>query len=132
MLSPVMLQRINSYEIVKPFINQMYSTVCHQQQAKTIALFNEEILVCSRCAGIYFGVLFGIISSFFIRIKNNLLKFVWISSIVVLSDVVAVNFGFYDYSKIIAIASGLFFGLTIILFLENEFKFFNLLNKNEK
>ena len=45
--------------IFYPFLKQIYSTVCHQTDYKSIEFNGINFLVCARCCGIYFGALLG-------------------------------------------------------------------------
>lgn len=122
-ISPVIFQNNKTFLAAKPFLNQVYSSVCHQEHAKTIKIYDEEIFVCSRCAGIYIGVLLAILVSLFILPKNGLLQILIFSSVLLLSDVILSSTGIYNYSKYFALSTGLFFGLTLFIFLLSELKF---------
>ena len=109
----------------------LYSTVCHQQSAKCISIGNEQILVCARCTGIYFGALITAFSVFYLnklKITEKLLLFVLL---ILCFDVLAVLIGIYNYSKIISFITGLLFGGTVYLYLMNELEnfFFTSINK---
>lgn len=70
-----------------------------------------ESLVCSRCAGIYAGVLLASFLLLFIKVKENSeIKLLLLSSIPLILDVVFYNLGLYNYSKTIAFSTGIFFG----------------------
>lgn len=122
-ISPVIFQNNKTFIAAKPFLNQVYSTVCHQEHAKTIKIYDEEIFVCSRCTGIYIGVFMAILISLFILPKNRLLHLLISSSVFLLSDVILSSIGIYSYSKYFALSTGLFFGLTLFMFLLSELKF---------
>jgi len=91
-----------------PFIDGMYSTVCHQQSAKLIEYNGYHTFVCARCTGIYFG---GFLSSFillFVSILNlKNAKLIIAGSIPMFIDVVLYSSGLYDYNKTIAFITGL-------------------------
>ena len=132
-ISPVIFHGEKAFYIVKPFLNQMYSTVCHQAHEKTIRIDGENLLVCSRCAGIYLGfLLIGLCSLLISKVSVISLPFLLVASAFMLFDVLFTSFNVYDYSKIVALITGLFFGSTIILFFLNELKKLNQLNYNEK
>lgn len=40
-------------------LSRVFSTVCHRLPERTLPLFGVEMLVCSRCAGVYAGVMLG-------------------------------------------------------------------------
>lgn len=68
-------------------------------------------MVCSRCAGIYAGVLLFSFYMIFVKIKTNKeIKFLILSAVPLILDVIFYNIGIYNYSKTAAFTSGLFFG----------------------
>jgi uncharacterized membrane protein len=101
--------------ILYPLLKQFYSSVCHQIGYKTIQLNGINFLVCARCSGIYFG---GLIASiiFLFSSKSRSLKinYLFIAAIPMLVDVILYSTGVYEYSKIIALSSGLLFGFVSI------------------
>jgi uncharacterized membrane protein len=101
--------------ILYPLIKEFYSAVCHQIGYKTIQLNGINFLVCARCSGIYFG---GLIASliFLFSSKSHSLKinYLFIAAIPMLIDVSLYSLGVYEYSKIIALSSGLLFGFVSI------------------
>jgi uncharacterized membrane protein len=107
-----------------PLIKEFYSSVCHQIGYKTIQINGINFLVCARCSGIYFG---GLIASviFLFSSKSHTLKinYLFIAAIPMLTDVLLYSLGVYEYSKIIALSSGLLFGFVsisiLLLIIEN-------------
>lgn len=132
MISPVIFQNEHSYLIAKPFLNQIYSTVCHQQAHKTINVGEDKILVCSRCAGIYFGVWIAAILSLFVLPKKHSFDFLILTFILLLFDVALAYIRIYNYSKLTAAITGLLFGSSVLLFLLNELHHNKFLVKHEK
>jgi len=49
------------------FIYLGFSRICHQIDARSFHLFGEKFAVCSRCTGIYFGFLLGLLILPFLR-----------------------------------------------------------------
>jgi uncharacterized membrane protein len=39
----------------------VFHTLCHQRPERTLVLFGEPMLVCSRCAGLYAGLFAGVL-----------------------------------------------------------------------
>jgi len=109
---PGILQQINNDSILAlPFLSKIYSGVCHQQEIKLLEVSGIQSLVCSRCAGIYSGVLLASFLLLFIKVNENSgIKFLLLSSIPLILDVVFYNLGLYNYSKTLAFSSGIFFG----------------------
>ncbi len=94
-----------------PFLQIIYSHVCHQDPAKVIYYGNAHTFVCARCLGIYTGIL---IVTFYFLFKKNIMKYprsvLLASFLPVILDVLFVKLGFYNYSKIIASISGFILG----------------------
>ena len=103
--------------IILPFLKKTYSLVCHQNLEKLIELNYGHTLVCSRCAGIYSGILLASIFSLFIKkeIKINL-KLLSISTMPLIIDVFLTLLNIYTYSKTLAFFTGLFFGSVLFLY----------------
>jgi len=78
------------------------------------------MLVCSRCAGIYFGALITALVLLFTHNINIHLKFFFLSLIVMIIDVLLVNFNFYDYNKTVSFITGSFFGVSSFLLIAEE------------
>lgn len=123
-ISPLIFHNDSTFIIIKPFVNQVYSTVCHQVHEKTISVDGENIFVCSRCAGIYFGLL---IISYFLLLFSVKLKHsfypVIISFIILLIDVSSAALGIYSYSKPVALLTGFLLGSTIFLFVLDQLNY---------
>lgn len=117
--------------LVNYFLKRTYSIVCHQESHKLITHAGAEMLVCSRCAGIYIGSLLAGLSAMFFTFPGIKIKVLIISLIPLASDVLFYVFGLYDYSKLIAFSTGVLLGITLYLFLMYEME--NLFsNKNWK
>jgi uncharacterized membrane protein len=113
-----------------PFAKSLFATVCHQQPEKLLTFNHTHSLVCSRCAGIYFG---GLLSSFvliFVRItniKNG--QIIILAAIPMVIDVILYSIGLYNYSKTIALITGILFGSVGIIYIYNGFQI--LLERND-
>jgi uncharacterized membrane protein len=85
--------------------------VCHQQEMKLLELFGFNSMVCSRCAGIYIGVLISSFLLLFVKVNENIdIKFLLLSAVPLTLDVIFYNLELYNYSKPIAFSTGLFLG----------------------
>ena len=94
-----------------PFLHQTYSLICHQEKVKLITSHGFESLVCSRCAGIYIGLLTGSLLSIFRKpLKNTSIKILLICTALMLLDITAYSTGIYHYSKLIAFITGFLLG----------------------
>ena len=114
-----------------PFLESIYSTVCHQKPKKLIEIGGAHTLVCARCTGIYLG---GFLSSFIflfiakVNLKNG--KLMIAASIPMIIDVLLYSSGLYEYSKTIALITGLLLGSVGIAYIYNGLQI--LVEKNEK
>ena len=132
-ISPLIFHDVKAFLIAKPFLNQVYSTVCHQANEKTMSVYGENLFVCSRCAGIYLGIFIIGLLSFTIKKKiKNSFYFFLVSSLILLSDVSFTTFGVYHYSKLVALLTGLLLGSTILLFVLDQFGYFKTQSNYEK
>jgi uncharacterized membrane protein len=78
------------------------------------------MLVCARCAGIYFGAfLVGIISLNY-KMPDIKTKVFIVSALPLLLDVILVFLRFYKYSKSLALSTGLIFGSVVYLIIISE------------
>jgi len=109
------------------FLSGVYSNVCHQENLKCIAIGNTSMLVCSRCAGIYFGAFTAGLLSLFLIVPSISKRVLILSAIPLAMDVLFMLIGVYTYSQGSAFASGLVFGGVVYLFLLNELE--NLFSK---
>ena len=131
-ISPVVFHNVKAFLIAKPFLNQVYATVCHQSPEKTISVVGENIFVCSRCAGIYLGLLLTSIISFFIILKEKKFNFLLLTFALLLLDVTFSTFKIYNYSKVIALLTGLFLGSALLLFVLEQLNYFKTQSNYEK
>ncbi len=100
-----------------PFLNLMYSDVCHQVPTKEIFSNGLHTLVCARCVGIYTGVLaVAFIALFFKELKEGPKLILLLSFLPVALDVAFANFGIYDYSKTIALITGFILGSIVFYY----------------
>jgi uncharacterized membrane protein len=109
--------------VFTPLVKKLFSTVCHQESYKCISVGGAQFLVCTRCLGIYTGVLvFSFLSLFFsIKLKRPFLL-ISISLLFMLSDIFLYNIGLYPYSFYIAGGTGLFSGSLLFIYILNEFE----------
>ncbi|MGB5289451.1 MAG: DUF2085 domain-containing protein, partial [Ignavibacteriaceae bacterium] len=106
--------------------SKLYSTVCHQDSIKCISIDNNSMLVCARCAGIYFGVLIAVIAGLFIIRPVVSKRLLLISILPLLIDVLLISLGIYSYSKLMALVTGIISGSVIYFFIIAEIEKFSL------
>jgi uncharacterized membrane protein len=103
--------------------DQIYSTVCHQNSAKSFYCNENILFVCARCLGIYTGAL--ILSTYILFHKKMIklkINYLIISGIPMLTDVVLVSIGFYQYSHLISFITGVLFGSTVFVYILSVFE----------
>lgn len=124
-LQPILLTGENFF--YKFLLKNLYSKVCHQKSFKCIETANASMLVCARCAGIYFGILLtGLLTLFNkIRFKSN--QILLSAALPLLADVSLTFAEIYDYSQFLALSTGLILGSGVYLFLICEIE--NLFSK---
>ncbi len=56
---------------VSTIIYTFFSVLCHQMPERSFHIFDHQFAVCSRCFGVYFGLVFGfLVYPFFRKIEN--------------------------------------------------------------
>lgn len=106
-----------------PFLQKSYSLVCHQEPQKLLGESVYHSLVCSRCAGIYLGFyLVSFVSLFFAFKKEPHLKILLIAAIPMIADVTLYSLGFYNYSKTLALLTGVLLGSVGFLYFYSALK----------
>ena len=108
-------------------LSRVYSKICHQESLKCISIGNASMMVCSRCAGIYFGAFTAGLLSLLLIVPSISRRVLILSAIPLGMDVLFVLTGVYTYSQGIAFATGLVLGGAVYLFLLNELE--NLFSK---
>jgi uncharacterized membrane protein len=119
-LSPILFSD-NPLYVFTPILKHIYSNVCHQQLYKSIIIGEQHILVCSRCSGIYIGILCASLFSVFkIMSSDKMIYLVIIAGGLVISDILCYNIGLYKYSVFSAFSTGLFLGWSVFNYILNE------------
>jgi len=124
----------NQDTFINYILKRIYSPVCHQDYNKSIIINSNAMLVCARCAGIYFGALIAGLSALLFQFTSIKIKTLLILIVPLIVDVTFTTVGIYPYSKTLAFITGLVFGSIVSLFLlcEIENLFLNKkLKKNE-
>ncbi len=117
-LIPIIISKLNPVLVF--FLSDFYSRVCHQESLKCISIGEDHLLVCARCAGLYFGGLFAGISSLFITVPVFTNRILLLSLLPLIADVIFTTLGVYSYSQPLSLATGILAGLIIYLFLISE------------
>ena len=119
-----------SFAYAYPFVKKTFSMFCHQDKSKLFNFFGYETLTCSRCTGIYLGALLVSFILLFISLKKELdIKYLFLSLIPMIVDIILYTSGIYSYNTYIALATGFLLGSTGILYLYTGIS--NLLTENK-
>ncbi len=101
-----------------PVIKRIFSPVCHQQTHKTIFIEGKALMVCARCAGIYFG---GFGAAFILLfLKKDIfpkIKFLFMAAIPMVLDIILYSSGIYSYNKFISFFTGFLFGSAALFYI---------------
>ena len=70
----------NNLPGVSSYLYNFFGFLCHQDPARSLHLANQPFAVCSRCFGVYFGLLSGFVLYFFLRPleETNPLPHLWL------------------------------------------------------
>ena len=116
----VLIPYFDNLTFLYTYLKFSYSHVCHQQPEKVFSIDGHNLLVCSRCAGIYFGSFISSLIFLFIpMIKIRSIKYLILAAVPMLIDVVLYTSGVYTYSKSFALFSGFLFGIAGIIYIYN-------------
>jgi len=121
--------------IFTPFVKKLFANVCHQQSYKCISINGQQLLVCSRCFGLYLGAfVFSFLSLFLKLSPKGLFKYFILSLFIMFADIFSYNVGLYSYSKYIASLTGIFSGSILFIYILNQIEslFLTLSTSDEK
>lgn len=108
---PVLSVTTQSYLVSHIFLDKIYSLVCHQENSKSYFFSGIKIEVCARCTGIYLGALIiSIPGMIFSKLKFHSKKILLLSIGIMTADVFLYSVGFYHYSRLVALLTGLILG----------------------
>lgn len=102
-----------------PFLKYNYSLVCHTESDKLLCSGMHHTLTCSRCTGIYLGGLFSSLITLFGYNKNFSTRLLLFSSLPMITDVLLLTIGLYNYSHLIALLTGLLLGSVGFFYIQN-------------
>jgi uncharacterized membrane protein len=115
---PVLFRTKEAYFISNIFIDKIYSLVCHQDKTKSFFISGSKLEVCSRCTGIYLGALIiAIPGLLFPNMKLYSKKILLICICIMTVDILLYSTGIYNYSRLIALITGLILGSVSILYI---------------
>ena len=104
----------------QPLYN-FYSYICHQMPSRSFHIFEHKFAVCSRCFGVYFGLLFGLIIYPLFRSMEEIEPFprIWLflAMIPMGVDWALTFFGIWENTFFTRFVSGLILGTTCAIFI---------------
>lgn len=113
------------YEIISSIIFINFHLLCHQMPERSYFIFGNQMPVCVRCTGIYFGFLIGTIIYPFIRgLKTREIPHRWILILALLPlgiDGFTQLIGLRESTNDLRIITGMFFGMLTAFFIMPAF-----------
>jgi len=100
-----------------PSVHSIFKGLCHQEPERSLFLFGSQMAVCSRCAGIYAGLLIGALTPPLGFMAKHGRKAVWAAFFAVAFDVAATHFSLYPLCHPIRLATGFLAGWAVCAFL---------------
>ena len=102
-------------------IYKFFSFLCHQQTSRSFHLHEHQFAVCSRCFGIYFGLLAGFIVYLFFRKIEEIepIRRIWLflALIPMGIDWGLTAFGIWENTHFTRFSTGLILGITCSLYI---------------
>lgn len=91
-----------------PALWDVYSPLCHQEAARSLAHDGLQMMVCSRCAGIYLGIALGVWSPF--RISVTHVRVLLVLALTVMTGHVVLQHLWLGIHHPVRLATGLLLG----------------------
>ena len=114
------------FSIFNQTILKLLSYTCHQIKSRSLTFFGESLGICSRCFGIYFGILILGFYLLYRKIKNKYFILLLFSSIVI----VYLKIQNTELNNLVRFCSGIILGFTFIYIIDYMSIFiFRQLNK---
>ena len=119
--------------VITEIFKYAYSLVCHQTGSDLVHLDNNHLLVCTRCAGLYFGALLFVILLIVkpIKVKRGLKPFFFFSTPLIV-DAIAIRMGIYNYSAAFTFVTGFVCGAITIIYIINTIEDSFLIPEDKK
>jgi len=99
-------------------ISEIFSIICHQKADRSFLNINGQIILCSRCTGLYAGLLLFLIIKPIKFLVNNILVTYIIFIFIVGLSIISVNSNIYDTNT-----ERFILGLVLGIVLSNIFKY---------
>ncbi|CAN5598456.1 DUF2085 domain-containing protein [soil metagenome] len=111
----------NNWTGISAPIYKFFGFLCHQMPSRSFFIHDHQLAVCSRCFGIYFGLLVGFIVYFFIRDieETEPIPRFWLflSLIPIGVDWSLTAFGIWENTFFSRFLTGLILGVTCAIFI---------------
>jgi uncharacterized membrane protein len=107
-------------DISNPIYN-FYGYICHQMPSRSFHLLEHQFAVCSRCFGVYFGLLLGLLIYPLIRSMDEIEPFprywLFLAMVPMAIDFSLTFFGVWENTHLTRITTGLILGMTCAIFI---------------
>lgn len=123
-LPPLFASDAASFPQLSSELYRMFSTICHQDDARSFHLFGQKLAVCIRCSSIYISFFAGVLLVPFFKKKNWSLKFsplFYFSLLPMALDVLLDVIGIHSSNDWTRCVTGSLFGLISALVLTPSF-----------
>jgi len=100
-----------------PAIFGIFRGLCHQEPDRSLFLFGTQMAVCSRCAGVYAGLVVASLSPALGFMAKHGLWATMTAIFVAAFDVTATHFSLYALNHAVRLATGFLAGWTVSAFL---------------
>jgi uncharacterized membrane protein len=101
---------IAAFGLNSPAVHGIFHGLCHQRPERSLFIFGSQMAVCSRCAGIYAGLLVGALTPPIGFMARHGRIVVWTAFSVAAFDVAATYFSLYPLNHAVRLATGFFAG----------------------
>ena len=91
----------------------LFAPHCHQRPERTLELNGALMVVCSRCAGIYAGVVVGALVAFFVQDFKWFRQLAWLGMALMLLDVVTQDLGLRPPWHVSRFTTGFFLAVVV-------------------
>ncbi len=102
-------------------IYSFYSYICHQMPSRSFHMLGHQFAVCSRCFGVYFGLVIGMIVYPLFRSMEKIEPFpsIWLilSLIPMTIDWSLTFFGIWENTHLTRVITGLILGVTCAIYI---------------
>jgi uncharacterized membrane protein len=94
---------------------------CHQLPQRSLFLNGMQLPVCSRCMGMYFGSIMGVLTPFYFKTRNRFITSIWFAGLLmaplVLDGISQTIFTMRESSNTMRFATGVLFGAGMMYYI---------------